>query len=947
MATLTYYHPAAHRRQKPTNQEAGMQKSRGIAAVALAALLIAPALTAQQKTADAKTARASIPEIDIPYTQFTLKNGLTVLHHEDKKAPIVAVNIWYHVGSKNEPPGRSGFAHLFEHLVFNGSENFNQDYFKALEVAGATDLNGTTNEDRTNYFQNVPKNALDMVLWLESDRMGHLLGAVDQAKLDEQRGVVQNEKRQFDNEPYSISEELITKAVWPANHPYSHTVIGSMEDLNAAKLDDVKEWFRTYYGPSNAVLVIAGDVDLATAKAKAEQYFGDIPPGPPVAHFDQWVARRTGKQRQVAQDRVPQARVYRVWNIPGYGTADAAYMNLLAQVLVGDKGSRLYKRLVYDDQIATAVNAYIDSREIASLFIIEATARPGDDLTKVNAAIDEELAKLLASGPTQDELDRIRTRYFSSFVRGAERIGGFGGKSDILAQSQVYGGSGDAYKRTLKFVADAKTGDLLRAAKSWLADGEYALDIVPFPQLAAATTGADRKSMPRPGPAPEPEFPSVARATLSNGMKLIVAERHGIPVVNLSLMLDAGYAADQFGQPGTASLAMNMIDEGTKTRDALRISTDLSRLGAALTSGSNLDISNVNLSVLKPNLDEALSLYSDVILNPAFPQSDFDRLQKLQIAAIQREKAQPVQLALRLFPGMLYGKQHAYGNPFTGSGTEQSVAKLTRADMAKFHETWFKPNNATMVVVGDTTLAEIQPKLEKLFAGWKGGSVPQKNIGNVAIAQKPTVYLVDKPGAAQSVILAGVIAPPKANPIETSIETMNNILGGAFISRLNMNLREDKHWAYGAGSFLPNARGQRMFIAYAPVQTDKTKESMVEVTKELRDITKDRVVTADELAGAKSNITLALPGGWETANAVAGAIADMVRFDLPQDYYQTYAGKVKSMTLNDMNKAAQEVVRAGNLTWVVVGDRSKIEAGIRELGYGDIRLIDADGNPVQ
>ena len=921
-----------------------MKMSRNVLGAALAAFLLAPALGAQQKAA-AKP--AAVPQIEIPYTKFVLKNGLTVLHHEDRKAPIVAVNLWYHVGSKNEPLGRSGFAHLFEHLMFNGSENFNQDYFKALERVGATDLNGTTNEDRTNYFQNVPTSAVDMVLWLESDRMGHLLGSVDQAKLDEQRGVVQNEKRQGDNEPYSISEELITKAVWPANHPYSHTVIGSMDDLNAAKLDDVKEWFKTYYGPSNAVLVIAGDIDAATAKQKAEQYFGDIPPGPPVAHFDQWVAKRTGNQRQVAQDRVPQARVYRVWNVPGYGTTDAASLNLLAQTLVSDKASRLYKRLVYDDQIATNVAAYLDSREIGSLFIIEATAKPGDDLTKVNAAIDEELKKVLASGPTQDELDRIRTRYFSNFVRGAERIGGFGGKSDILAQNAVYMGSGDAYKKVLADVAAATTGDVHRVAKQWLSDGEYALDILPFPQLAAAPTGADRKALPEPSESPAPSFPKLARATLSNGMNIIVAERHTVPVVNFNLHLDAGYAADQFAQPGTAALAMNMVDEGTKTRDALTISKDLSRLGATLTSGSNLDSSLVNLSVLKPNLDEALNLYSDVILNPGFPQADFDRLKAQQLAGIQREKAQPVQMAIRVFPGLLYGASHAYGNPLTGSGTQESVSKLTRADMEKFHQTWFKPNNATLVVVGDTTMAEIQPKLEKLFANWKRGDVPQKNIGTVAVAQKPAVYIIDKPGAAQSVILTGVIAPPKSNPQEIAIETMNTILGGAFISRLNMNLREDKHWSYGASSLLPASRGQRMFIAFAPVQTDKTKESMVEVAKELKDVTKDRVITADELAMAKSNLTLALPGSWETANAVGGAIGDMVRFNLPADYYETYAGKVKSLVLNDMNQAALEVVRPNNLIWVVVGDRAKIEKGIRELGYGEVRFMDADGKQVQ
>jgi zinc protease len=411
--------------------------------------------------------------------------------------------------------------------------------------------------------------------------------------------------------------------------------------------------------------------------------------------------------------------------------------------------------------------------------------------------------------------------------------------------------------------------------------------------------------------------------------------------------MDAGYAADQFAQPGTAALAMNMVDEGTKTRDAIAISKDLSRLGATLNTGSNLDSSLVNLSVLKTNLDEALGLYSDVILNPSFPQADFDRLKAQQLAGIQREKAQPIQMALRVFPGLLYGGGHAYGNPFSGSGTEQSVAKLTRADMEKFHQTWFKPNNATLVVVGDTTLAEIQPKLEKLFANWKRGDVPAKNLSTVALAQKPAVYLIDKPGAAQSVILTGVIAPPKANPQEIAIETMNTILGGAFVSRLNMNLREDKHWSYGAASFLPAARGQRIFIAYAPVQTDKTKESLVEINKELRDVTKDRVITADELAMAKSNLTLALPGSWETSGAVTGAISDMIRFNLPVDYYETYAGRVKSTTLNDMNAAATEVVRANNLTWVVVGDRAKIEKGIRELGYGDIRVIDADGKPVQ
>ncbi len=741
----------------------------------------------------------TLPDVDITYQKFVLPNGLTLIVHEDHKAPIVAVNVWYHVGSKNERPGKSGFAHLFEHLMFNGSENYNKDYFQALERLGATDLNGTTNEDRTNYFQNVPAPALDQVLWLESDRMGHLVGAIDKAKLDEQRGVVQNEKRQYENQPYSVAEELITKATFPAAHPYSWTVIGSMEDLNAASLEDVKDWFAGYYGAANAVIVVAGDIDAKTAKERVEKYFGDIPSGPPVSRHETWVPKLPQSQRQSVQDRVPQARVYKIWNVPGLGSADSHYLDLAAAVLTQGKTSRLYKRLVYDDQIATTVTAYQDAREIASQFRIEATARPGEDLQKIEKTVDEELQRFLTGGPTQAELDRVKVQYFASFVRGVERIGGFGGKSDILAQSEVYGGSPDFYKTKLDRIRKATIKDVQDAAKEWLGAPVYTLDLTPFPEYATAPTGADRKKMPEAGEPAPPKFASMQKATLSNGMKLIVAERHAVPVVNFSLLLDAGYAADQFATPGTASLAMGMVDEGTKTRNALQISEELANLGATLSASSNLDTSVVSLSALKSNLDPSLAIYSDVILNPSFPQQDFLLQQKQQIAAIQREKANPIQMALRVFPLLLYGQGHAYGMPFTGSGTEKSVAALTREDLAKFQQTWFKPNNATIIVVGDTTLAEIQPKLEKLFASWKQGDVPKKNISDVKMAGSQTVYLVDKPGAIQSIIFAGHVAPPKANPDEIAIETMNNILGGTFISRINMNLREDKHWSYDQG----------------------------------------------------------------------------------------------------------------------------------------------------
>jgi zinc protease len=884
--------------------------------------------------------------VDIPYKKFVLDNGLTVIVHEDHKAPIVAVNIWYHVGSKNEKPGKTGFAHLFEHLMFGGSENFHGRYIDAMEQVGATDLNGTTNNDRTNFFEDVPTSALDYTLWMESDRMGHLLGSFDEKTLTLQRGVVQNEKRQGENQPYGVTEQLLTENTYPVGHPYSWTVIGSMEDLNAASMNDVKEWFRTYYGPSNAVLVLAGDIDFDTAKAKAEKYFGDIPAGPPIGKQEAWVAKMTGTHRGTVQDRVPQARLYKAWNVPQYGTADADYLTLVSRCLAAGRVSRLYKRLVYDDQIATDVQAYVDANEIGSQFAIEATARPGQDLSKVEKEVDEELARFLEGGPEPQELQRVKTQYAAAFIRGVDRIGGFGGKSDVLARGQAFLGDPGFYKIQLQRVQDASAQDLKSAARRWLSDGVYTLEVHPYPSYKTATESVDRSKMPQTGAPPELKLPKLERATLSNGLQVILAQRHEIPVVNFGLQLDAGYAADQFATPGTASMTTALLDGGTAKRTALQISEEAASLGAQLRASSSLDVSTVSLSALKSNLDQSLELYADVILHPAFPESDFLRQQKQQIAAIQREKVTPIPMALRVFPSLLYGAQHAYGNPLTGSGTESSVSKLTREDLAKFHETWFKPNHATLIVVGDTTLGELTPKLEKLLDGWKRGDVPAKNIGKVEYQPKPVVYLLDRPGALQSVILAGEIAPPRNNPDEIAIEAMNDVLGGNFGARINMNLREDKHWSYGASSFYWDARGQRPFVIFAPVQTDKTKESMAEIDKEVRGILGAKPPTAEELAKVQANETLSLPGSRETMTEVANSIETLVEYGLPDDYYDKYAGRVRALQVSDIEAIAKRVVQPDHLVWVVVGDRAKIEAGVRELNLGEVKFLDADGKPM-
>jgi zinc protease len=923
-----------------------------LAAVAL--LVIHPISTAQTKPATAaehKTpvaaAGVNIPIPDIPYTKFVLENGLTVLVHEDHKDPIVAVNTWYHVGSKNEKLGKTGFAHLFEHLMFSGSDDFNHTYINAMEKVGATNLNGTTNNDRTNYFENVPTSMLDYVLFAESDRMGHLLGVLDQKKLDLQRGVVQNEKRQGENQPYGVTEELIVENTYPVGHPYSWTVIGSMKDLDAASMSDVQEWFKTYYGPNNVTVVIAGDITLAVAKEKVEKYYGDIPPGPPIAKQEVWVAKRTGTHRGWVQDRVPQARLYRVWNVPEFGSPEEAQLDLVEQILGRGKTSRLYKRLVYKDQIATSATASNDTNEIGGRFDFTLTANPGGDLTKVEKAADEELQNFLKNGPTEAELQIAKTQIFGTYARIVERIGGFGGKSDLLARCQTFKGNPDCYKDYLRWVKAATPASVKKAAVDWLSDGDYVLEVHPYPTNLKTEAKLDRSKEPAPGGPESLNLPPLQKVTLANGLKIVLAERHTAPVVNFTLMVDSGYSADPANASGTDSFEQRMLEEGTPTRDSLKIGEELESLSANFNAGANLDWSLVNLNTLKSTMDKSLDIYVDLILHPAFPEKEFERLQKERIAGIQREKVTPQTMALRVVPALIYGKGHPYAVPFTGSGTEASVSKMTREDLAKFHETWFKPNNSTLLVVGDTTLDEIKPKLETLLASWKPGDVPQKSTPHVDEPAKDVVYLIDRPGSGQSVIFGAQLAPPQNDPDAVALQLVNGIFGGKFSSRINMNLREDKHWSYGVRSVLVPARGQRPYISISAVQTDKTKESMVELVKEYKGIVDKKPITEDELKDEQLLDTLSLPGAFETVQQLSGAYGNILQYGLPEDYYNTFTQKAMALTPDTANETAKKYILPDHLVWVVVGDMSKVEAGVRELNIGEVQKIDADGNPVK
>ena len=908
-------------------------------------ILLGLALLLQVSGAWSQAFQFRAADIDIPYERFVLPNGLTLLVHEDHKAPIVAVNVWYHVGSKNEKPGKSGFAHLFEHLMFNGSEHYNDDYFQALERIGGTDLNGTTNEDRTNYFQNVPVSALDQVLFLESDRMGHLLGAIDQAKLDEQRGVVQNEKRQGENQPYGKQWDYLTRAMYPKGHPYSWTVIGEMEDLNAASLEDVQDWFRSYYGAANAVLAIAGDVNPQEIYQKVSLYFGDIPSGPTVERQEVNIPDHPYDSYQVYEDRVPEARVLFAWNTPPFGDREDIYFDLISAILSSGKNSRLYKRLVYEDQIASSAVSFQSSSEIASNFVAWADVKPGGDIDHVQQVMWEEISNLMENGPTEAELTRVKASYFAGFIKGMERIGGFGGVSDILASNETYFGDASYYKKTLEYVEKATVADLKATARKWLGKGKHILVCKPFPEYSVASAGVDRSRLPSLGSPKTSKFPELQRAELPNGLKIVLARRTGVPTVVMNLMVDAGYKTDFLAGAGTASLAMNLLDEGTRDLSSLQINEKLQLLGASLSTFSNQDISSVYMNTLKPSLDSSMELFADVVLNPAFAQKEFDRLQAEQINAIKSEKSQPISMALRVMNKYLYGEDHPYGNPYTGSGYEETVGKLTRDDVVKYYDTWLKPNHATLVVTGDVSLEELRGMVGKYFGSWKQGKVPTINFPAPRTGTQNTLYLMDRPESQQSVIIAGHLTGKYGELPEIAVDQMVNILGGDFTSRINMNLREDKHWSYGAGGFVMGARQERPFIVYAPVQTDKTAESVLEIRKELSEFVTTHPATAEELDKVKTNEVLKLPGQWETNAAVASSVANLVRYNLPDDYYQEYDANVRNLSLDQVRQVSGQVVRPGDVNWFMVGDRAKIVEKLDELGFDQIIEIDADGNP--
>ena len=885
-------------------------------------------------------ASQDVPQIE--FEKYELANGLDVILYEDHSNPIVSVNVWYHVGSGNEQPGRSGFAHLFEHMMFQGSEHHPGEYFEPLQKIGAF-INGSTNTDRTNYVQDVAPNYLELVLWLESDRMGFLLPAMDEEKFENQRSVVKNERRQrLENQPYGKWQPTMTQMMFPANHPYSWPTIGYMRDLDAATLEDVTEFFKMYYTPNNASIVIAGDFDPAQTKQLVEKYFGSIPPGPAVERITDWSPELAGPVQVTTEDDVELARAYFFWHTPGYFKPGDAEFDLLSSILTTGKTSRLYQSLVYEQEIAQDVASFQWSREMGSIFAVWATARPGVNLETVEKALNAELDKLLAEGITAQELTAARTQWKASFIRRIETVGGFGGIANRLNTYNRYLGDPDNIEFDFDRYENASARDVLSYARRYLdADKRGTLRIVPRGELQVVASDVDRSLMPEGGADPSFSPPAIQRAELANGLEILVVENHSLPLVQTNLVVKSGFASDPTALPGVASLTAELLDEGTATRDALQLDLEKKRLGAQLGTGSSFDGSQVNLNILKSNLDAGLALMSDIVLNPSFPAEELERQRAIYIGRIGQEAKQPRTAAIKMFQKALYGEGHPYAQPFTGTGTPQSIQEIGRDDLVAFYEANYKPNNSALVFVGDVTMAEAMQHAEAHFGSWQRGEVAMARVPEPEAITRTQLYIVDKPGAAQSMIIVGNLGLKRNAPDYDAFQIMNNAFGGKFQSRINLNLREDKGYSYGARSQFLAFRGTGPFLVLAPVQTQSTKESLVEILNEYRDIIGPRPVTEQEVMEAKGNIIKGFPQRFQRVSGVAGQVGNIFQYDLPLDEWTASLERLATITPEQATEAARDHLNPDAVVIVIVGDKKVIEAGIEELGLGEVQTLAA------
>jgi zinc protease len=909
---------------------------------------------------------ASIALPTIKFEKYTLPNGLVVILSEDHRLPLVSTNIWYHVGPANELPGRTGFAHLFEHMMFEGSKHVpGNAHIRYLEAAGASDLNGTTDFDRTNYFETLPPNQLELALWLESDRMGYLPDKLDQASLTNQQDVVRNERRQsIENSPYGIVEEGVFHMLFPKSHPYHADVMGSHADIQAAKLEDVRNFFKLYYAPNNASLAIVGDFDPAQARQYVEKYFGPLKRGAPVPKISAVTPPITAERRAVIHDQVELPRVYMAWLTPSIFKPGDADADLSAEILGGGKSSRLYKKLVYEKQIALDVSASQQSLILGSIFEIVVTARPGHTADEMEKAVDEELAAFRKSGPTSIELERARNGIETGMIQGLERLGGFGGVADRLNEYNHYLGNPGYFPQDVHRYQSATTDSIRAFAEAQLKPTARVVihgipgkpDLgpdVPTPQnqQKGQSTGGEsvnadaawREDPPKPGPAHALSLPVPEVFKLSNGLTVYYHYRAGLPVVAAHLVFNTGSGANPVEKPGLASFTANMLQQGTESRNAVQIADEAALLGTALSSGASMDSSSVGASSLTKNFPGVLDLISDIVLHPTFPPDEVERRRASRIAAFTDERSDPETIVARTGVSALFGPRNPFG--YDNSGTEPSIKAMTREDMMNFWKTNYVPNNAALVVSGNIPVDDLKALGESKLGGWKSAEFRVPEIGSPETT-KAKVIIVDRPGAQQTMVRLLQLGVDRATPDYPALEVMNSELGGLFSSRINLNLREEHGYTYGASSSFVYRRSLGYFVAGGGIRTDATAPAVTEILKEIHRMI-DTPMKPEELSLAKDSQSRSLPGIFETDNGEAGALSEIFVYNLARDYFSKLPEQLNAVTTEDAEAVARKYLHPDQLILVCVGDRAKIEPELLKLDLGSVEIRDADGNVVK
>ncbi len=897
----------------------------------------------------------------IAYEKTTLPNGLELILIEDHRLPIVAVNIWYHVGPANEAPGLTGFAHLFEHMMFAATRHIPRgEADRLLEAAGATDSNGSTDYDRTNYYDTVPSNQLELALWVHADRMGYLLDVLDQAALSNQQDVVRNERRQsVENRPYGIVEEALNHALFPKNHPYYASVIGSHADIQNAKLADVRDFFTRYYGPNNASLVIAGDIDKAKTRALVAKYFGSFKRSAPVAKPKVATPPITRERRLTVADRIELPRVYMAWlTPPAYQPGDAE-LAVTAQILAGGKAGRLYKSLVYERQIAQDTSAAQNSNALASTFVIDVTARPGHEAAELETAIDAELKALRDNGPSDQEVERARNTIETAMLTSIEKLGGAGLANQVNQYNQYTGDPGYLPKDIAR-LRRVSAADVQRVARSWLqANARVVVAAVPGkPELGpdpaaqppkpgakkVAATGINRdeawrRQPPKPGPAPKFTLPRGESFQLPNGLRVIHNYNPALPLVAAELVVKNGSDANPDDEPGLSGFTAQMLQEGTATRSAPRIADEIAQLGAFLGSASGTDSSTVSLLSLRSTFPQALEVLADVVQHPAFPTAEVERQRAARIGALTQQRDNPEAVAAVASAGALYGAKHPYG--YGQLGTEQAIRAVTRDNLYQFWRRHYVPANAALIVSGDISLDELRALATARFGGWPR-VLPSPVLLGEPEGTRARLVMVDKPGAPQTALRVTQLAANRKTPDYPALQVMNAALGGLFSSRINLNLREDKGYSYGVFSNFRYDRTQGPFIIAGSVRTDATGASIAEIFKEVRAI-RAKALPPGELAGARDSQVYSLPGQFETNSAIGASLAETWIFDLPQDYWQTLPEQFRRVTAAQVQAAAGKYLAPEQMKVIAVGDTAKLLPQLKDLGLGQPEMRDADG----